>query len=114
MPRWIVDHQNLEPWLAHTVVAGWWPTTYHLIGTMYMGATGTGGLLELTRSLGANPHDEYIVQVFKCDCYGLPNPQDAYYEKSYDTKERALEGHREVVRLLSAGKLKLKRIRRDF
>jgi hypothetical protein len=111
-----MDHPNLEPWLAHTIIAGWWPTTYHLVGTIeYLGATGADGLLELTRSLpGANPRDEYIVQVFKCDRYGSPTPQDPYYEQSYDTKEQALEAHREVVRLLCAGRLKLKRIRRDF
>ena len=116
MPRWVVGHQNVDPWLAHTLIAGWWPTTYRLVGTIeYLGATGTGGLKELTRSLpGANPRDEYIVQVFKCDRYGLPTPRDPYYEQSYDTKEQALEAHREVVRLLCAHQLKLKRIRRDF
>jgi hypothetical protein len=111
-----MDHPDVGGWLAHTIIAGWWPTTYRLVGTIeYLGATGTDGLLELTRSLpGANPRDEYIVQVFKCDRYGTPTPQDPYYERSYDTKEQALQAHREVVRLLCAGKLKLKRIRRFF
>jgi hypothetical protein len=69
----------------------------------------------MIRSLpGAEPRDEYIVQVFKCDRYGWPRTRDPYYERSYQAKQEAVEAHREAVRLLERGKLPLKRIRRNL
>jgi hypothetical protein len=116
MPRWISDNPNPAPRLAHTIIAGWRPTTYYMVGTIeYLGATGTDGLKPLIRSLpGVHPRDEYIIEVFKCDRYGMPRPRDPYYQHHCDTREQALEAHGEVVRLLCAHKLKLKRVHRDF
>lgn len=116
MARWILENPDPSPRLAHTIIAGWWPTTYYYVGTIeYLGASGDSPLQQLTRSIpGANPRDEYIVEVYKCDRHGWPNPRDPYYAASYDTKDQAVTAHHEVVRLLSAGKLKLKRIPRDF
>src|ERR1039458_9338594 len=52
MPRWISDNPNPAPRLAHTIIAGWRPTTYYMVGTIeYLGATGTDGLKPLIRSL---------------------------------------------------------------
>jgi hypothetical protein len=107
MARWILENPNPRPRLAHTLIAGWWPTTYYLVGTIeHLGATGREPMKELVRSIpGSNPQDEYVVQVFRCNRSGVPKTWDhPYYEKSYTDKHQALEAHRQIVRLLSRGR----------
>ncbi len=114
MARWVSDNPNPRPpVVAETLIAGWWPTTFHKVNTFeYLGATGNDPMLKLIRSIpGANPKDRYIVHVHKCDRYCVAETLDPFYERECETLEEALEAHREVVRLLAAGRLRLKRIR---
>lgn len=107
MARWILENPNPSPRLAHTLIAGWWPTTYYLVGTIeHLGATGHDPMKELIRSIpGSNPQDEYIVQVFKCNRDGIPKTWDRpYYERSYPNQMEALKAHQEVVQLLTKGR----------
>ena len=82
-----------------------------MVGTIeYQGATGDRPIRKLVRSLDPDQHDEYIVQVFKCNRSGLPTTwDDPYYEQSYGNRAEALEAHREVVQLLSNRKLSPRR-----
>ena len=111
MARWIWENPEPAPRLAHTIIASWWPGTYYMVGTLeYRAATGEEPMKKLIRSLDADQHDEYIVQVFKCNRSGLPkNWECPYYEGSYQDRHKAIEAHREVVRLLASGKLRARR-----
>jgi hypothetical protein len=105
--RWILENPNPSPRLAHTLIAGWWPTRYYLVTTIErLGATGNSPIKELIRSIpGSDPQDEYLVQVFKCNRSGVPKIwARPYYERSYRTKRQSLEAHSQIVRLLSKGK----------
>ncbi|MFI5090344.1 MAG: hypothetical protein ACHP7P_09835 [Terriglobales bacterium] len=82
--------------------------------TESLAATGDAPIQKLTRSLDPDQHDEYVVQVFKCNRSGRPKTFDPYYERRYQTQEQALDAHREAVHLLSTGKLRLKRIPKDL
>ena len=68
---------------------------------------------KLIRSIGGEARDEYVLQVHKCNRDTVFKTPDPYYERRYPTKNEALAAHQEVVRLLSSGKLPLKRIRAD-
>jgi hypothetical protein len=114
MPRWISENPDPAPRLAHTIIASWWPWRYWEVTTIdYMGATGDDPLLKLTRLLpGANPRDEYIVQVFKYKRNArITDRYEPWYERRFEDKQQALEHHREVVRLVAHRKLRLKRLR---
>jgi hypothetical protein len=109
MPRWVRDDGEFEGWVTHALIARWWPGKYYLVGTVKSLGAETTELIRKIIPSAPDAADEFLVQVFKCDRYGMPQPRDPYYVQSCDTKEQALEAHREVVRLLSAGKIKLKR-----
>src|SRR5436305_258869 len=109
MARWILENPNPAPRIAHTIIAGWWPTIYYMVGTIeHLIATGDGPMERLIRSLNQAAQDEYVVQVFKTNQQGVPKTSDPYYERSFHTRKEAIDAHHEAVKLLAAGRLRLK------
>jgi hypothetical protein len=105
------------PSVGYSIVAEWWPTTYHLVITLlFDSASSDRPLAVLLRELrNSSPHEDdepirdyYETRVFKCDRDGNRKFSEyLWFKKQYADFEQARVGHEEVVQLLMKGKLRL-------
>jgi hypothetical protein len=111
--RWVSHNPSpTPPAVAQSIVAGWWPTTYYLVSTLFIDtASSNDALAKLTRQISKTPvQDSYVTQVLKCDKGGWPTSHNVFfYKREYETLEQAQRGHDETVNLLRRGKLNLKK-----
>jgi hypothetical protein len=111
--RWVSERPCAPPVLAATVVARWWPGRYLRVSTVETDVQWRDKMLKLSGGTGTPPPPRCVTQVFSCrgvlagytaSIKSLRNP---LYEREYAERSEAEKGHREVVELLAAGKLKL-------
>jgi hypothetical protein len=111
--RWVSERQCSPPVLAATVVARWMPGLYFRVSTVETDIKWRDKMLKLSEGTGAPPPPRCLTQVFLCRGFwgaytastkSLRNP---LYEREYAERSEAEKGHREIVELLAAGKLKL-------
>ena len=109
--RWVSERAHSPPVLAATVVASWWPGRYFRVSTVETDLKWRDKMLKLSGEKGTPP-PRCVTQVFSCrgvwagytaSTRSLRNP---LYEREYAERSDAEEGHREIVELLAAGKLK--------
>jgi hypothetical protein len=111
--RWISERAHSPPVLAATVVASWWPGRYLRVSTVETDIQWRDKMISLSKGTGAPPPPRCMTQIFSCrgilggytaSTRSLRNP---LYEREYAERSEAERGHREIVALLAAGKLKL-------
>ena len=111
--RWVSERPCAPPVLAATVVASWWPGRYLRVSTVETDVQWRDKMLKLSEGTGTPPPPRCVTQIFSCrgvwagytaSIKSLRNP---LYEREYAEKSEAEKGHREIVELLAAGKLKL-------
>ncbi len=116
--RWVSERPNpeLPTIVGQAIVASWWPGKYYFVSTIQVPSSSPLALL--AQSLINNtPYEEvkpgldvFITQVFRCDENGWAESFDnPLYEREYVGLAQAKLGHSEVVDLLAAGKLTLRR-----
>lgn len=113
--RWVLHRPSPEPpVVGQAIVARWWPGRYYLVSTIEMDQSSP--LAKLTQSLiygraygeALQEPSIFVTQVFKCDQDGLVRSFDnPFYEREYTDLSQAQTGHRETLRLLAEGRLKL-------
>jgi hypothetical protein len=116
MARWIQNVELSDPEVVgYTVVAGWWPTTFHRVITLpvkVLSATDGHGLLtrrlcEMFPEKCGPPRDYYVTRVHKTDRYGVPKSENPKFETECSDRAGACEGHRQIVAALAKGKRSL-------
>jgi hypothetical protein len=109
MARWNRDVKLSDPEsVGYTVIAGWWPTTYHRVITFEVSvASATDGLAALTKQLHemfpercGPARDFFMTRVHRTDRYGIPKSERPTHEIEYQTRAEALDGHRKIVAVL--------------
>lgn len=94
-------------------MASWWPGRFLRVSTVQTDIQWREKMLRLSEEEGTQPPPNFLTQVFRCrgvlagytaSIRSLHNP---LYEREYAERSEAETGHREIVDLLAAGKLKL-------
>lgn len=121
--RWVLHNPSPEPtYVGYSIVAGWWPTSYHLVCTLlFAQASSDAPLAALTRKLKDSLPDRsneppledyYETRVFRCNSDGWTRyTEHVWFKQQYRDLERARAGHKETVDLLVDGRLPLKKER---
>jgi hypothetical protein len=94
--RWVFRDEPYDAKNVGTaVIASWFPGRYYKISTI------------------EGPSSEYITQVAKCDKMGWVGNwlDNTVYEREYKDRADALRGHEDVLSSLTAGGLKLSKVR---
>ncbi|MGD1019942.1 MAG: hypothetical protein ABSA12_11570 [Verrucomicrobiia bacterium] len=110
--RWVSERPFAPPVLAATVVASWWPGRYLRVSTVETDVQWRDKMLRLSAGTGAQPPPLCVTQVFVCRgvlasyTASVKSLRHPLYEREYADKSEAEKGHREIVELLAAGKLK--------
>lgn len=111
--RWVSERASSPPVLAATVVASWWPGRYLRVSTVETDIQWRDKMLKLSGGTGTRPPPRCLTQVFSCRgvlagyTASIKSLRHPLYEREYAERSEAEKGHREVVELLAAGKLKL-------
>jgi hypothetical protein len=112
MARWVQNVELGEPGVVgYTVIAGWWPTTFHRVITFEVKiASATEGISVLTRQLReAFPEkcgpsrDYFVTRVHRTNRHGTLKPEEPQCETEYSDRAAACEGHRQIVAALAHG-----------
>lgn len=94
------------PQVDCTIVARWWPWDYYCVSTMRVWQDESDPLYS-SMTIHPVPPKQYITRVYKCDKNGRSDDDHFYYMKEYPDPVMARRGHKEVVKLLEKGRLKL-------
>jgi hypothetical protein len=109
--RWVSERPFATPVLAATVVASWWPGRYLRVSTVETDLKWRDKMLKLSGETGTPP-PLCVTQVFSCRgvwagyTASIKSLRHPLYEREYAERSEAEKGHREIVQLLAAGKLK--------
>jgi len=109
--RWILNNPSPKPPLmGYTIVAHWLPWKYYLISTVEIWGDESDPMYQLMKKSFDAPKKCFVTQVFKCNRIGWTKDMNYfYYQKEYSHLSEAEYGHKEIVELLSKGKLRLER-----
>jgi len=117
--RWVSPTPSPKfPIVGQAIVASFLPWKFYHVLTVCHDASDPGSLSALSRkmravALGVAPDElpeEYTTMVRRCNRDGVSRPSDPFlFERAYSDMSQALEGHNEVLDLLSRGKLRLHR-----
>ena len=109
MARWTRNLElSSENSVGHTIIAGWWPTTYYRVLTMEIKvASATEGVAFLTHQLQQKcpdkcglARDYFVALVHRTDRYGFPKTNGPVYEVEFQYRDEAILGHRQIVQAL--------------
>lgn len=112
--RWVLERPFAPPVLAATVLARWWPGRYFRVSTVETDLKWRDKMIKLSGETGTPPPC-YVTQVFSCRgvwagyIASIKSLHHPLYEREYAERSEAEKGHREIVELLAAGKLKFQR-----
>lgn len=107
MARWIRDIPSNDPdVVGDTIIAGWWPFTFHRVMTWKAKAfSSTDGILASQRQLFGAVQDYFVTIVQKTDRDGFAKSEDSLFETKYSDRTVAREGHTKIVTAVARGKL---------
>ncbi len=96
--RWVFQNPSPGPdAIGQAIVASWWPGRFHLISTV-----------SFNHLIGRRPKS-FVTQIFRCDSDGVVHGLDfskELYSKEHATREEAEIGHKMIVDLFVAGRLR--------
>lgn len=103
--RWVHDWRfPKSPTVARTVVARWFPMSYHLVLTLEMPtATSDDPLSALVREMNPDVRDTWETRVFRSSRDGLAHSDASLYRREYSDEDSAKRGHAEIVEALQNG-----------
>ncbi len=93
MARWIQNiNSNDFDVVGDTLIAGWWPFTFHRVMTWKV-------------KLTLSPQNSFVTIVQKTDRNGFAKSEDAVFEATYSDKAAASWSHERIVAAVAKGKL---------
>jgi hypothetical protein len=112
--RWVFHNPELiGNVIGQSVVASWWPGRFHLISTIAMDGTSAGERLSESLKTGRPFQDvkagqvKFLTQIFRCNKDWIVRDfSKPLYEQRYVSRDEAAAGHKLIVELFSAGKLR--------
>jgi hypothetical protein len=107
MARWIRHISPNDPDIVgDTIIAGWWPFTFHRVVTWRVkAASASDGVLALQRKMFGADRDYFVTIVQKTDRNGFAKLDDSEFETRYPDQNTAREGHARIVAGLARGSL---------
>ncbi len=104
--RWTADSPSQNPpVMAWTVVARWFPNTYHLVSTLELRMRSSDDPLSvLLRKADPDVQDTWVTQVFRCSRDGFQHSDNPLYKREYFDEGAARVGHMEIVDALAKGR----------
>jgi len=109
--RWVSERVCSPPVLYATVIASWRPGRFLRVSTVQTDLQWREKMIRMSEGKGTPPN--FLTQVFRCRgvlngyTAGLNSLRSPLYEREYAEQSDAEQGHREIVELLAAGRLKL-------